>query len=242
MTGTQSSIFHHSMLNVFWSPNHPVLHLYLGIFYTAITSSICDHVSVFILFNLLPVCLPSRVFVVTHSSANMQFLNLSCNTTSRPLVGKAWGYERLHLQIQQLAEVQHGCRKEWMVCHKCSPENVKQRGRDFLHRVWTTAAMCTSSSQEWLIWNQRRLHSKPHIVKSWESSNVTLFHEQKVTVNTWTPQPSTRKPQEQWLLNWWCIKMGEVIGGETSEEGVKLWFCWRKAFKTLFCKILIERG
>lgn len=172
----------------------------------------------------------------------MQFLHLTFNKTSRPLVGKAWGYESLHFQIQQLAEVQHDCRKDWMAWHKCSPENVRWRARDFLHGVWSSAVMCRGSSQEWPTWNQRGLHSKPYRVKSWKSSNAALFHEQKVTGNNWTPQPSTRKPQEQWLLTWQCLTMREVTGGETSGEGAKLWLCWRKAFNILFCNILIERG
>lgn len=200
MVGTQSSIFHHSTYFGHWTTQF--FSLYLGIFYIANTSSVCDHVSVFILSNLLPVCLPSRVLVVTHSFANMQFLYLTCNKTSRPLVWKAQGYESLHFQIQQLAKVQHDCRKDWMAWHKCSPENMRQRAGDFLHRAWTSAVTWVGLSQEWLIWSQRSLHSKPYIVKSWRSSNVVLFHKQKMTVNNWTPQPSPRKSQERWLLTW----------------------------------------
>lgn len=175
--------FHPVLLNahpILVTQSHLVLHLYVSIFHTADTSSICVHVSVFIHSNL-PVCLPSTVSVVTQSFATIQFVHLPYNTTFMPLVGKAWAYEGLHFQIQQLAKAKHSCRKEWLAGDDCSPENVRQRARDFLHRAWTPAVMRIGSSA-------RANHPKP---------KKAILHSKIMEVFKGTTVPWTEYYREQ---------------------------------------------
>lgn len=179
------------------------------------------------------------VFLQECCHSFLWFLHLACDTTSRPLIGKAWSYESLHFQIQQPAKVWHDCRKGWMVWDECSPENVRQRARHFLHGVWSTAVMCIASSQEWLIQNQRSSHSKPYIVKSWKSSSVTVFHKQKITVNSWTTPTTHKKTSGAVTVD----SYGERSHWRrNSRRRCKTMGLLKKGFQYCLCNILTERG